>query len=127
MEKERYSVRSAVNQVIKLIWWNNQPQQGAQTQQSSQNSRQAYNISEHPQDQPIQTLQPDQTRGLQDLRPAAQQLQQSSQSEASTHYGSVSSVLSHPGQVGGFSGHRFNINHFTQRFNSEVGVKDICA
>ena len=36
---------------------------------------------------------------FQDLRPAAQQLQQRSQSQASTHYGSVPSVLSHSNSV----------------------------
>ena len=65
--------------------------------------------------------------GFQDLRPAAQQLQQPSQSQASTHYGSVSSVLSHSGQVGGFSGHRLNINHFTQPTSSDSGVKEIIS
>ena len=37
------------------------------------------------------------------------------------------SVLPHPGQVGGFSGHRFNVNHFTQPFSSEAEVKQICS
>ena len=44
-----------------------------------------------------------------------------------THYGSVSCVLSHSGQVGGLSGHRLNINHFTQTASSESGVKEIYA
>ena len=89
-------------------------------------TRQVYNISEFPQEQPIQTLQPDQLRGFQDLRPAAQP-QRTTQSQVSNHYGSVSSVLSYPGQVGGLSGHRLNINHFTNPITSEVGVKEICG
>ena len=47
--------------------------------------------------------------------------------QASTHYGSVSSGLSHPGQVGGFSGHRLNIHHFAQLITSEVEVKESCV
>ena len=66
-------------------WWNTQ-QQGAQNQQQSQNSRHVDNISEFPQDQPSQTFQPDQLRGFQDLRPAAQP-QPSVQSQVSSHYG----------------------------------------
>ena len=46
-------------------------------------------------------------------------------SQVSSHYGSVSSVLPHPGQVGGFSGHRLNINHVTHPFSSEVEVKEV--
>ena len=83
-------------------------------------------ISEHPQDQPIQALQPDQFRGFQDLQLASQQLQQQSQSQASTHYGSASSALSHSGQVGGFSGHRLNTNHFAQPINSDRGQRNLC-
>ena len=46
-------------------------------------------------------------------------------SESSIHcaMGPASSVLSHSGQVGGFSGHRLNINHFTQPVSSESGSK----
>ena len=40
---------------VHQCWWSTQ-QHGAQTQQSSQNSRQVYNVSEYPQDQPIQKL-----------------------------------------------------------------------
>ena len=46
-------------------------QSAATSSESTTVSEQVYNISEFPQDQPIQTLQPDHFRGLQDLRPVA--------------------------------------------------------
>ena len=46
-------------------------------------------VSEFPQDQAVQTLQPDQLRGLQGLRPVTQQQQQPYlQSQVSSNYGS---------------------------------------
>ena len=93
--------------------------------ESSQNVRQVYNISEY--DQEFQTLQPDQLRGFQDMTCSLTTSTTKSQRQASTHYGSMSSVRSHSGQVGGLSGHRLNINHFTQPIRSESGVEEICA
>ena len=114
-------------------WWNQSSAQSSQTSTSqlpyqNQSSRQVCNMSEYPQDQPTQTLQHDHLKGFQDLRPVAQQQSQTTnRSVATSHYGSVSSVLHHPGQVRGFSRHRLNINHFTQPFTSQTQMGKMCS
>ena len=75
-------------------------------------SKEVYNIHQYPQDQPIQSLPPDQLRGFRDLRPQAQQQQYQNLSQASTQCGSIATVLSSSDHVGGFSGQRLNINCF---------------
>ena len=99
-------------------WWNGE-QEGWSSEGSvqqpkgssgSQYSKEVYNIHQYPQDQPVQTLPPDQLRGFRDLRPQAQQQQCQNQSQASTQCRSIATVLSSSDQVGGFSGQRLNIN-----------------
>ena len=79
---------------------------------------------EFPQDQPAQTMQPDQLRGFRIfVRKCI-----SSCSELSFQQLSVIFIcLSSPWQVSGFSGHRLNSNHFTKPCNSDVEIKEINA
>ena len=117
-------------------WWN-RDQEGWNSQGSapqlkgssgSQCSKEVYNIHQYPQDQPIQTLPPDQLRGFRDLRPQAQQQQYQNLSQASTQCGSIATVLSSSNQ-GGFSGQRLNINYLSESGDPDSGImgQEICA
>ena len=88
-----------------------------------------FSCHQYPQDQPIQTLPPDQLRGFRDLRPQAQQQQYQSLSQASTQCGSIAMVLSSSDQVGGFSGQRLNINYLSDSCDLDSGImgQEICA
>ena len=92
-------------------------------------SKEVYNIHQHPQDQPIQSLPPDQLRGFRDLRPQAQQQQYQNLSQAPTQCGSIATVLSSSDQVGGFSGQRLNINYLSDSRDLDSGImgQEICA
>ena len=118
-------------------WWN-RDQEGGTSQGStpqlkgssgSQYSKEVYNIHQYPQDQPIQSLPPDQLRGFRDLRPQAQQQQYQNLSQASTQCGSNATVLSSSDQVGGFSGQRLNINYLSDSCDLDSGImgQEICA
>ena len=118
-------------------WWN-RDQEGWSSQGSapqlkgksgSQCSKEVYNIHQYPQDQPTQSLPPDQLRGFRDLRPQAQQQQYQNQSQASTQCGSIAIVLSSSDQVGGFSGQRLNINYLSDSCDLDSGImgQEICA
>ena len=117
-------------------WWNGEEDgwssQGSVQQlkgsSGSQYSKEVYNIHQYPQDQPIQTLPPDQLRGLRDLRLQAQQ-QYQNLSQASTQCGSIATVLSSSDQVGGFSGQRLNINSLSDSCDLDSGImgQEICA
>ena len=109
-EIKRTSKRKRIKRVLR--WF--VPQGGGEQKAKGRPSQKAkvngphghgiYNISEYPQDQPIQTLQPDHLKGFQDLRPVAQQhLQVTNRSVTSSHFGSVCSILHHPGQVCGLN------------------------
>ena len=109
-------------QTSNQCWWNKEQEgwtsQGSPQQlkggSGSQYSKEVCNIHQYPQDQPTQTLPPDQLRGFRDLRPQVQQQQQCQNlSQASTQCGSIATVLSSSDQVGGFSGQRLNINYLS--------------
>ena len=117
-------------------WWN-RDQEGWNSNGSAQQlkgssglqySKEVYNIHQYPQDQPIQTLPPDQLRGFRDLRPQAQQQQYQNLSQASTQCGSIATVLSSSKQ-GGFSGQRLNINYLSEPCDLDSGIigQEICA
>ena len=135
-EKSACSIYGKSGRASNQCWWN-RDQEGWSSQGSaqqlkgssgSQYSKEVYNIHQYPQDQPIQTLPPDQLRGFRDLRPQGQQQQYQNLSQASTQCGSIATVLSSSDQ-GGFSGQRLNINYLSDScdLGSEIKGQEICA